>query len=243
MYDLQLLRYAADQTRSTDGSRPGTTPTASKTQHRIEVKGFRAASPSFWSSLYRNISTGHYHIIFAGKNELSAPLLAKGVMEVREVAALWGTFIGQWHVEMSDALWFSFKAFKQIRDELRPQLGREPSLEDIRPVVNVIGHSIGGALAELVSQFFGLKGFNIDGPGMQGLTQHSEFVSMKELVRHEFADLQSRYQFEPGDFVAHGFSVVGIANSHAIGVTYEGPLELDEFARIFTSGIGEGEDA
>ena len=109
---------------------------------------------------------------------------------------------------------------------LRPRLEREPSLEDLRPLVYVSGHSIGGALAELVSQFFGLRGFNIDGPGVQALTQHREFAAVKVIVRKEFPDLQPRYEFQPGDFVANGFSVMGLAGTHAEGVSCEGAMEL-----------------
>ena len=108
-------------------------------------------------------------------------------------------------------------------------------------LVYVSGHSIGGALAELVSQFFGLKGFNIDGPGVQALTQHREFAAVKVIVRKEFPDLRPRYEFRPRDFVANSYSVIGLAGIHAEGVSYDGPMELAVFAQRLAR-LGDGND-
>jgi hypothetical protein len=236
MYDLQLLRYADRPELGAATPRPNLP--ASESYTKIAVQRFRAASFCFFASLYRNASSGCYHIIFSGKNELSTPVIAKGVLEAHEVTALWSSVLAKWHLEMSDALWFAFHALKQIRNELRPRVEREPSLEDLRALVYVSGHSIGGALAELVSQFFGLKGFNIDGPGVQALTQHREFASLKVMVRKEFPDLQPRYEFQAGDFVANSYSVIGLAGTHADGVSYDGPMELGAFARKL-AGLGD----
>ena len=52
---------------------------------------------------------------------------------------------------MSDAVNFTFAAFRQIRDDYQARGERPPSFDDMRKMVDVTGHSLGGALSELVN--------------------------------------------------------------------------------------------
>ena len=215
----QLLKYV-NEAIGVYGTGPGTPALNTGNYVVVPVADFKAASPHFQAALYKDPATGRYRIAFAGTNDLAGDLAADGVLATQDIAALARTFVGDWHPQMSDALDFAFEAFKQIRTELRRMGVEKPTLDQIRAQVDVTGHSLGGAESELASQFFGLKGFNIDGPGVQVLTQHTEFAAMKQIVRQEFPDLQEQYEFQPGDFTANSFSVVGTSGRHAEGVVH-----------------------
>jgi len=216
----QLLHYAAEA-RAVYGLGAGEPPLATGNYAPVAVRKFEATDSSFQSALYKDATTGRYRIAIAGTNDLRGDLLADGSLAMQDVSSVARTFSADWHPQMSDALNFAFESIREIKNELlKTERPEDVTLDTIRSRIDVTGHSLGGALAELVSQFFGLPGFNIDGPGVHDLLQSSQYSAMQSVVREEFPDLQAKYALEPGQFVANAFSVVGMAATHAPDVHF-----------------------
>ena len=89
-------------------------------------------------------------------------------------------------------------------------------MDDIREVLDVTGHSLGGALAEMVGKVFGLKGANIDGPGVSVLVGESQYRAFQDKVAADpdLSGFQRDYIRPENDFVSNGFSFVSIAGTH-----------------------------
>src|SRR5205823_3072642 len=138
-------------------------------------------------------------------------------------------FTSHWDPQMQDAMSFAYEAFKRIKADLELEGRRDITINDIRERVSVTGHSLGGALAEMVAKFYGLPGFNIDGPGVQTLAGKPEFTAWKDKVEGEglLPGLQRDYALMPGDFTAFAFTLVGKAGTNLPGTSFEATPEAD----------------
>lgn len=149
-----------------------------------------------------------------------------------------------WHAEMTDALSFAHEAFKQIAGDLRAE-GKAVTLDAIRERVDVSGHSLGGALAEMIGKFFGLSGYNIDGPGVSQLIGRPEYAAFQDQVRADFPELERDYKLSPGQFASTAFSIVGVAGTHLDGVEFSAqPGVMTEYAAVMgalAAGITSGQ--
>ena len=93
------------------------------------------------------------------------------------------------------------------------------SLDDIRATLDGSGHSLGGSIYEAAASFWGLRGMNIDGPGVAKQIASPEFQAIKEEFRARgLTDLRDSYEWQQGDFQARRYTVVGAAEIHAGGV-------------------------
>ncbi len=191
----------------------------------VAVEGFIATPGSgFDGALYKDPSTGRYTIAFAGSVQLGADWLgADPTLVAQRITAIAGEWAGSWHPQMTDGLNFAYAAAKQIRSDLRLEGIDQPTMDQIRARLDVTGHSLGGALAEMVSKFFGLRGANIDGPGVSTLVGLSPFTQMQDKVAadSELPGFQRDYQLKTGDFTANAFSVVGMAGTHLEGISFD----------------------
>lgn len=208
-----ILKYSSEA-RAVYGSGPGTPPRSTAQFDVVPVLEFRASSDSFQAALNKDPVSGKYRIAVAGTDDLTGDLAADGALTAQNLLVKVSGFASSWHPEMSDALDFAFESLKQIRTDLVREGFDKPTLDQIRSRVDVTGHSLGGALSELVHSFFGLDGANIDGPGVKALTEFPEFTAMQAKVRETFPELQDKYVTEPGGFVANAFSIVGMAGTH-----------------------------
>lgn len=209
-----VLKYSSEA-RAVYGTGPKTAALNTAQYGVVPVERFQATSPDFQAALYKDPVSGRYRIAVAGTNDLGGDLVADGALAAQSLLVKASAFASAWHPEMTDALKFSFEAVKQIAKELKEaNPDRSITLDDVRAAVDVTGHSLGGALSELIHKFFGLDGANIDGPGTSALTQFPEFAAMQAAVRKTFPELQSDYVTPPGSFVANAMSVVGMAGTH-----------------------------
>ncbi|WP_420995603.1 hypothetical protein ACKI2N_021880 [Cupriavidus sp. 30B13] len=216
------------------GTGSGTQPLAVGWNQPVTVTDFKATSPNFQAALYKDSQSGKYHIAIAGTDDLKGDAMADLVLAGQDAYAV------GWHPEMTDALSFSYEAIKQIRSDLERELGRPPELTDIRARVDVSGHSLGGALAEMVGKFFGLSGYNIDGPGVTKLITRPEYGAFQDKVREDFPELESDYKLAPGQFGSTAFSIVGAAGTHLDGVAFTAQpgVLADYFAMVGPLAIG-----
>lgn len=186
----------------------------------VNVKLFDATPNSgFQGTLYKDTVTGKYTVAFAGTNDATDALSPDSRLATGNLLTSLG--VGAWDPQMSDALKFTFEAFKQIQTEYKAEAGKDLSLDDIRSMVNVTGHSLGGSLAEMTAKFFGLSGANIDGPGVQAPIQQSEYGALQNQVKEVFTDLKASYTLDKSQFGSYSYTVVGVAGTHIEGIEVE----------------------
>lgn len=169
--------------------------------------GFAAASATFQATAYEDRATGRYVVAFAGiggsvRTSPDGSLVAQGL-------PAYG-----WHLEMDDAILFTCAVFRHVRAVLRDEGCSAPALDQLRARVEVTGHCLGGALAELVAKFYGIGGYNLDGPGVSGVVGSGNWRSLKAKIQQTFPDLQAAYALGRGQFSSDSFSVVGMAGRH-----------------------------
>ncbi|MEI8326570.1 MAG: hypothetical protein WCH44_14625, partial [Betaproteobacteria bacterium] len=191
----------------------------------VAITGFTSTNGSgFDGALYKDPSSGKYVIAFAGSVQLGADWMgADPTLAAQATTTLVGEWAGSWHPQMTDALNFAYAAVKTIYTDLKHLGNDNPTMDDIRAVLDVTGHSLGGALAEMVAKFFGLGGANIDGPGVTTLVGLSAYTAMQDKVAADtdLAGFQRDYQLKPGDFTANAFSIVGVVGTHLDGTNYD----------------------
>lgn len=181
----------------------------------IEVARFHATSSDFAAQLYTD-SSGRYRIGIRGSD------FSNIAGDFRRADAALAA--GQWDPQLTDVIRFVGEAILQIKES---DAGRDLSLDQIRTVIDGSGHSLGGALWELASKFYGLSGMNIDGPGIARQIQLGEFANLKEEFRAKgLSELQDNYDLSPGQFQARRYTVVGAAQDHPGDVEVYNSLKM-----------------
>jgi len=129
------------------GTGPGSTGLAVGNATAITVDRFTPTPGSgFQASLYRDPASGKYTIAIAGTNDRTDALMSDRVLATSNLLTHIG--MGAWDPQMTDAIKFTNEAFKQIQTDYANSGREPPSLDDLRGMVTVTGHSLGGALAE-----------------------------------------------------------------------------------------------
>ena len=193
----------------------------------VAVTGFTLTPNSgFGGALYKDPATGKYTIAFVGSEvqDFAADWVkTDGVLATQDLFKSARDFVGSWNPQMSDALNFGYAAVKQITNDLKAEGNQNPTMDDVRARLDVTGHSLGGALAEMVGKFFGLKGANIDGPGVRVLIGESQYTAMQDKVANDpdIVGFQRDYVRNGTDFVSSGFSFVSIAGTHLADTNFQ----------------------
>ena len=147
----------------------------------VVVKGFEATSGSaFDGALYKDATTGRYTLAFAGSVQKEDWIGADPVLAGQTLTSVIGVWAGSWHPQLTDALNFTYEAIKQIRVDLINAGKQTPTMDDIRAVLDVTGHSLGGAQAEMVAKLLGIPGANIDGPGVTTLVSLKQYTDLRD---------------------------------------------------------------
>ena len=190
-YD-QILQYFPFAKAVYGGGDAARTPLAVGNIAPVVVDDFKVTLGSgFGGALYKDPATGKYTIAFVGsevQDFVPDWIKADGTLATQDLFNAARNFVGSWNPQMSDALNFAYAAVKQIAQDLRVAGNDNPTMDDIRAVLDVTGHSLGGALAEMVGKFFGLKGANIDGPGVSVLIGESQYLAMQDSREHRSTD-------------------------------------------------------
>lgn len=125
------------------GTGSGTAGVPVGTNQPILIKKFDAASPDFQASFYKDATTGKYTVAIAGSNNGGDWTGANVALSTANLGKAVGS--NAWNKQMDDAVNFTMAAFKQIQDDYE-KLGKEPpSFDQMRQMVDVTGHSLGGA--------------------------------------------------------------------------------------------------
>jgi hypothetical protein len=199
------------------GTGPGTTGRIVGSAAPVEVDRFKATPGSgFQGSLYKDPATGKYTIAFAGTNDPTDLVRSDRVLATSNLLTAIGA--GAWDPQMTDAIKFTIESFKQIQKEYIDRKEEPPSIDDLRQMVTVTGHSLGGSLAELSAKFFGLNGANIDGPGVMASTSQAQYAALHTEAQTAFAGMQPNYSLGRDQFGAYAYTVVGVAGTHLDGI-------------------------
>jgi hypothetical protein len=219
------------------GTGAGTNGVPVGTNTPVAIDNFRKTSTDFQSTLYKDQNTGRYTVAIAGSNNSGDWTGANVALSTANLSKAVGS--NAWNSQMSDAVNFTFAAFRQIRDDYQARGERPPSFDDMRKMVDVTGHSLGGALSELVGKFFGIGGANIDGPGVSGLIGVPEYKALQAQVQKEFPDLKTDY---PSDstFGSYAYTVVGAAGTHISGIEKQQTPDAQIAEQALRFGITTG---
>jgi hypothetical protein len=220
------------------GTGPGTTGRIVGSAAPIEVEQFKATPGSgFQGTLYKDPATGKYTVSFAGTNDLTDLLKSDRVLATSNLLTAIGA--GAWDPQMTDALKFTIESFKQIQKEYIDRKEEPPSIDDLRTMVTVTGHSLGGSLAELAAKFFGLPGANIDGPGISASTSQAQYSALQNEAQTAFAGMQPNYSLSGEQFGAYAYTVVGVAGTHLDGIEVQRTPRADAaLVAMFTATGG-----
>jgi hypothetical protein len=148
---------------------------------------------------------------------------------------------GKWNAELTDAIRFYGELIIQVQ-----QSDRSLRLDDIRAKIDGSGFSQGGALIEAASKFWGTKGMNIDGPGVNSQMGLAEVAALKAEYRARgLNDLQDNYTLQPGQFEARAYTSIGDTGKHITDAKYtvSGALGELQDARDAAAWIGGATDA
>ncbi|WP_374639290.1 cadherin-like domain-containing protein [Hydrogenophaga sp.] len=221
---------ALPYTINTYGTGPGTAGNPVGNSQPIKLTQFESTPGSgFQGNFYKDPVTGKYTVAFAGTNDgLFGPDVLHSDRVLATANLLTQVGAGVWDAQFTDAIRFTAEAFKQIQTEHFDQSGEMLSLDAMRDMVQVVGHSLGGSLAELSAQFFGLPGVNVDGPGVQALVGQSNWNDLKIEVGEELQGLQASYRLTSDMFGAYSYSVVGVAGTHIEGIEWQRTAAADE---------------
>ncbi|MEZ5665455.1 MAG: hypothetical protein R3E94_18265 [Burkholderiaceae bacterium] len=223
---------------NTYGQGPGTVGNPVGNSQPIKLEDFKPTPGSgFQANFYKDPVTGKYTVAFAGTNDFIADTLnSDRVLATANVLTNVG--VGAWDPQFTDAIRFTTEAFKQIQLDYIKNGDEPPPLDKLREMVEVVGHSLGGSLAELSAQFFGLKGVNIDGPGVNSLVGQSSWDDLKVEVGKELEGLQSEYVLNSDMFGAYSYTVVGVAGTHLDTVEWQRTPAADAALAAMFTGAG-----
>jgi hypothetical protein len=172
----------------------------------VKVDAFRASSPDFAAQLYTD-GQGNYRGGIRGSD------FSNVAGDLRRVDAALAA--GKWDPQLTDAIRFVGEAILQIK---ATPTGKDLSLDQIRAQLDGSGHSLGGALWEIAAKFWGLRGMNVDGPGIAPQLLLGQFAALKQEFRDKgLTDLRDNYDWQAGDFQARRYTVVGAAQDHPDG--------------------------
>lgn len=199
----------------------------------VKVERFDAQTTGFAAQLMTD-GQGHYRIAMRGTDSVN-PLNPNSDLSLDAALAA-----GKWHPHMDDAIRFTGAAILQIQ---RDQNFR--TLDQARAVLDGSGHSAGGGLYEVSGKFYGLRGVNLDGPGMGQQVQSDRFAQLKQEQRNNgLADLQDNYEWTAGDFQRRQYTAVGEVGQNTPGVDlYVSPslqMRNSTLANVYQSGVELG---
>lgn len=235
--DYARVLQFAPVAKATYGTSNGTGGVPVDSWQPVPVERFKASAPDFHATLYQDTTTGKYRVAIAGSDNAGDWTGPNAVLSTQAAASATG--ISTWNPQMTDAIRFTAEAIKQIRsDYAAANNNAEPSLDYVRSKLDVTGHSLGGALAELVGKFYGIGGANIDGPGVSTLVNNSTFASLKAQVQKELSELEGNYTLAPGQFSAHAFTTVGTTGRHLDDVVSEATPEAYIGDAVIGVGVG-----
>ncbi|MFN5940926.1 MAG: lipase family protein, partial [Polaromonas sp.] len=219
------------------GTGPGTTGRIVGSAAPVEVDRFKATPGSgFQGSLYKDPATGKYTIAFAGTNDPTDLVRSDRVLATSNLLTAIGA--GAWDPQMTDAIKFTIESFKQIQKEYIDRKEEPPSIDDLRQMVTVTGHSLGGSLAELSAKFFGLNGANIDGPGVMASTSQAQYAALHTEAQTAFAGMQPNYSLGRDQFGAYAYTVVGVAGTHLDGIEVQRTPRADAALAAMVTATG-----
>jgi hypothetical protein len=199
----------------------------------VKVDAFNPSTTGFAGQLMTD-GQGNYRISIRGTDSWN-PLNPANELSLNAAYAT-----GKWHAQMDDAIRFTGEAMKQIRETQGLR-----SVDQVRSRLDGSAHSAGGGLYELAAKFFGLRGINLDGPGVGKQVQSERFTQLKlEQRNNGLADLQDNYQWSAGDFQRRQYSAIGEAGQNTPGVeVYVSPSlqkSNNTLANIYQAGVETG---
>lgn len=194
----------------------------------LNIPGFEPTKDSgFNGVLLYNQKTGEYRLGIAGttfKTENGSldgkDIGADGHLAAQTVLRNAEGYVSKWHDQFSDSMRFATAAFSFIKDRMTDESGGvSPTVDQIRERMSVVGHSLGGAQAELIAKYLGIGGANIDGPGVNQMLDSDGY---KELQQFGLAlGLRENYNMEGIGFVSNGYTVVSQPGVHIAGSNFD----------------------
>ncbi len=144
--DYTRLLNALPQAKAAYGDGTTTGPTSVGSWDVKDVTYFKRETTNFQAGFFKDSTTGQYRIGFAGSNDTQDWTRANANLAV-----------GNWTPEATDSIRFMSAALVQIRDEIvRNDPTAEPKLPELLSKLDTtVGHSQGGAWAELNRSFWG----------------------------------------------------------------------------------------
>ncbi|WP_310611706.1 cadherin-like domain-containing protein [Limnohabitans sp.] len=210
--DYTRLLNALPQAKAAYGDGSSNGPTSVGTWNVTETPGFKPETTNFQAGFYKDSTSGLYRVGFAGSNDSQDWTRANANLAT-----------GQWTPEATDSIRFVGAALVQIRDEMRLiDPSANPTLPELMSKLDTtVGHSQGGAWAELNRAFWGGNAVNIDGPGVGALLNKPEFAQLKAEMQKEFPDLASEaFTANDGSMQSYAFSKIGLTGEH-VGSTVQ----------------------
>ncbi len=210
--DYTRLLNALPQAKAAYGDGSSNGPTSVGSWNVTETPGFKPETTNFQAGFYKDSTSGLYRVGFAGSNDSQDWTRANA-----NLAA------GNWTPEATDSIRFVGAALVQIRDEIQLTDSKaDVSLPTLLSKLDTtVGHSQGGAWAELKHAFWGGNAVNIDGPGVGALLNKPEFAQLKAEMQKEFPDLASEaFTANDGSLQAYAFSKIGLTGDH-VGTTVQ----------------------
>nr|WP_310626077.1 hypothetical protein [Limnohabitans sp.] len=212
--DYTRLLNALPQAKAAYGDGSSNGPASVGTWNVTETPGFKPETTNFQAGFYKDSTSGLYRVGFSGSNDREDWTRANANLAV-----------GNWTPEATDSIRFVAAALKEIKNEVirvEGDDGLNTSLPRLMEKLDTtVGHSQGGAWAELNRAFWGGNAVNIDGPGVGALLNKPEFAALKSEMQKEFPDLaREAFTSNDGSMQSYAFSKIGLTGDH-VGSTVQ----------------------